>query len=173
MKKLLAVLLVLGMGSMASAALQLSVNGQPAPDSITIAVSTTIMIDVTIEAGRNETIYVDVGARGGQYELGTVVGGPAQGDSGLKFITQWYDYQGYDETAIGMAWDPGTTNRPGGKVAEFPFHCTMAGMDVVVILYDFGGSTEVDRLTIHQVPEPMTMGLLGLGGLLLARRRRA
>ena len=36
---------------------------------------------------------------------------------------------------------------------------------------DFGALG--DQLTIYQVPEPMTMALLGLGGLALIRRRRA
>jgi hypothetical protein len=30
----------------------------------------------------------------------------------------------------------------------------------------------LDTVTIHQTPEPMTIGLLGLGGLALLRRRR-
>jgi hypothetical protein len=28
-------------------------------------------------------------------------------------------------------------------------------------------------ITIHQIPEPFTMALMGLGGLVLIRRRRA
>ncbi|MFC1738650.1 PEP-CTERM sorting domain-containing protein [Planctomycetota bacterium] len=35
-----------------------------------------------------------------------------------------------------------------------------------------GQGTILDRLTIHQIPEPATIALLGLGGLFLRRRRK-
>jgi hypothetical protein len=47
------------------------------------------------------------------------------------------------------------------------------------VFYDSAGTPEewqdggiMDTLIIHQIPEPMTMALLGLGGLALLRRRR-
>ena len=74
------------------------------------------------------------------------------------------------------------------------FHCT-EDTDVDIILtasqqiaqwidHDANGSPadfavihqqgeELDRISIHQIPEPMTMALLGLGGLGLLRRRRS
>jgi len=49
------------------------------------------------------------------------------------------------------------------------FHCLAAG-DAVVLLFDDGG-TQLDSVIIHQiVPEPVTVALLGLGGLFLRRR---
>jgi len=171
MKKLLAVLLVLGMGSMASATIRLSLNGQPAPEQISIPESETIMIDVTTDVGGNMLIYLDVGMRSeGGYQVGTPVPGPALGDSESRYISPWYDYQGYDEIEITAAWAQGSTPQ-SGKIMEFPFHCTGPGQ-VVVILYN-PDLTEADRMNIFlAIPEPMTMGLLGLGGLLLARRRQ-
>jgi hypothetical protein len=47
-----------------------------------------------------------------------------------------------------------------------------AGVDVFVGLFDGGVGTLLDTLTIHQVPEPTTLALLGLGGLLALRRRK-
>ena len=32
-------------------------------------------------------------------------------------------------------------------------------------------ATEISQLLVHQVPEPITIGLLGLGGLFLRRRK--
>jgi hypothetical protein len=43
--------------------------------------------------------------------------------------------------------------------------------DVVIGLYAFDGVTLLEEATITVVPEPMTLGLLGLGGLFLRRRR--
>ena len=44
---------------------------------------------------------------------------------------------------------------------------------MVIELYttDFGTSELVDAVVIHQIPEPATIALLGLGGLLLRRRK--
>jgi len=57
----------------------------------------------------------------------------------------------------------------GILVADIAFHCDGPG---VVILNLFNSNGELrDTLTIVQeVPEPMTLGLLGLGGLFLRRR---
>jgi len=37
----------------------------------------------------------------------------------------------------------------------------------------YAAGTVLDTIIVHQIPEPMTMSLLGLGGLALLRRRRA
>jgi len=61
---------------------------------------------------------------------------------------------------------------------DIVFHCEAAG-DVIVEVWSSNnlGSTAAwtlnDSLLIHQIPEPMTMSLLALGGLGLIRRRRA
>ncbi|MCX5637648.1 MAG: PEP-CTERM sorting domain-containing protein, partial [Planctomycetota bacterium] len=57
-----------------------------------------------------------------------------------------------------------------GKHFEMDFHCMAVG-DVTLTLRAFD-EAEVDRVVIHQlIPEPVSMVLLGLGGLLLRRRR--
>jgi hypothetical protein len=38
-------------------------------------------------------------------------------------------------------------------------------------MWDYGYANVIDIVTIHQVPEPASMLLLGLGGLLLRRRK--
>jgi len=56
-----------------------------------------------------------------------------------------------------------------GVLASDEFHCTGEG-DVPLAIYDDDGNL-LDDLIIHQVPEPATLALLGLGGLLLRKRR--
>jgi hypothetical protein len=56
----------------------------------------------------------------------------------------------------------------GGKQFEYMFHCTGLG-DVSITLWEDYGMP--DAILIHQVPEPATIMLLGLGGLLLRRRK--
>jgi len=48
------------------------------------------------------------------------------------------------------------------------FHCTAVG-DAQILLFDADGA-QIDSFIIHQVPEPVTIALLGLGGLFLRRR---
>jgi len=49
MKKLLVLLLVFGMASVANAAITLSVNGDPAPDDISLVKSQTITLDILLD----------------------------------------------------------------------------------------------------------------------------
>jgi len=61
---------------------------------------------------------------------------------------------------------------PPGLWVTFDLTCMSAGVDVYVELLDSDWFTPLDTLIIHQVPEPMTIALLGLGGLLVLRRRK-
>jgi hypothetical protein len=101
----------------------------------------------------------------------------------------------------GTGWDPGLSFDPmvspdrvilgagnfSGNMDEVvglvEIHCDGIGDVTVTIMADssLGGSADMNfgtpeiggTIVIKQIPEPMTMSLLGLGGLALIRRRRA
>jgi hypothetical protein len=52
-------------------------------------------------------------------------------------------------------------------------HCDFGG-DALVYLLNGDDNVILDSITIHQtgVPEPMTIALLGIGGLFLRRRKK-
>lgn len=184
MKKLLILMLVLGVASMANATLQISVGADqdPLDTEYTVLPSETIMLDIWTDA--------DIGAFENVTWALVTADDEATITTGLGLIA------GY--TVMGnvqdMSWGPeGINGRFGGYFAgmsgnptagatlydEFTFHCVNDEKDAVIELWqlqDLGGDqwgfeTLLDSAVIHQIPEPMTMVLLGLGGLLLRRRK--
>jgi hypothetical protein len=187
MKKLLILMLVLGLASFANAAIltEISYNGQTNGTEntmeVTIHPSDTVTIDIYNPGGngmndRNFTDYLDFQYPSeGCYSLSGAVAGPAYGDfnGGISFVHHGAD--DYDEYTVIQSWKP-TTNPPdiAGAIFLVNMHCEKAPNTVYVTLYDTrvnGGNDIMDTLIIHQVPEPMTLTLLGLGGLLLRRRK--
>ena len=88
-------------------------------------------------------------------------------------LIDYYD----DGTLIADMWylqladgQPDTYNGIGVLDAK-EFHCTGPESDVVVYIADENGEI-FDSILIHQLPEPMTITLLGLGGLFLRLRKR-
>ena len=179
MKKFVMLMLVLGMAPLATAALQLSINGSldPVDSEITIAPSDHLTLDVhgttpSMQA-INWLVVVNSAA-------GSVSGGVAQqgGVTGSFYPT----YIGYFLASLGRTGDSGTggwvgdsgaTPLTGLLVDLIDFHCEADG-DAVIDLYSSPDTvvwTLDDTATIHQLPEPMTMVLLGLGGLFLRRRK--
>ncbi len=189
MKKLLILMLVLGMASSAgAAAFSLRIDGSDPGAEHTMLVGNTIdigihndtvgssddtrqllayamILDATVSAvnprGRwteNENLYIPP----------TVSGAPANTYSGIMDYTGGPDYAEvwYAELADGI----GTHYTQVGLMADFEYMCTAMG-DVTVKLMDGTTGGWLDSVTIHQVPEPMTILLLGLGGLFLRRRR--
>jgi hypothetical protein len=188
MKKLLALVLVLGMASMANAALTLSVSrdgGQtyePGVSSdIYLLPSETIWIGIGNDASPQGGWVAAPGipAPGGVVsELGEWTGNvqiyspPAIAGASATWVKEYWGAVYYDLDYWSLInAEPTTTPSEPGVAFGLEFHCLAPGdVDIVV------GAGPLDNpeaiLTIHQIPEPMTMALLGLGGLALIRRRR-
>ena len=169
MKKLLVLVLILGIASLAPATLQISVNGNPDPvdSEITMFPSATLLLD----------IHGDVPAGHVVYWLMMV-------DQAMGSLSYYYDggigpfyyypplYPGY---SIAYGVIGGLVPLLGLLVDDIEYHAEGAG-DALVNLYSSPDTvtwTLADSLLIHQgdVPEPITITLLGLGGLLISRRR--
>jgi hypothetical protein len=188
MKNILVVLTVLATASVASAGLFISVNGDPNPPDtqINIYPSDVVILDVT---GDGETLAPTAAWMLVQGP-GTISGGvnvypgslssiytyvPGSGD-GFEDLLPWFESMGYANVvgasyadfAEGGAIQPPTT---GKLVDEVSFHCEDFG-EVIVTLADASLEGVFDTQVIHQIiPEPITLALLGIGGLFLRRRK--
>ena len=179
MKNILTVFAVLAMASVANAGMSISVDGvvSPPDSSITLNVGDTAVID--IHADETEMTWltiqgpgsIDASAPTDLWEQSAV----GNMDPALlpDYIAALADL-GYPgvvdiiEADILDAVEPFT--KPTDLVANGLIFTCLGEGDVVLTLMDL--ETNVfDAVTIHQIPEPLTLGLLGLGGLFLRRRR--
>lgn len=180
MKKLLVLLILVGLASMASAALQISVNGnqEPMDSEIFIAPSEHLVLDIWT----NTTISPGVGE--GTFALvcstvdATISGGVNVSPEPSLYIYPYDSYEGHTGIWASLTLGTAPSIAAGSTLVDLiDFHCEWGPNDVLVeLIYDpaypiYGVSTVVDSVIIHQTPEPMTIALLGLGGLLLRRRK--
>jgi hypothetical protein len=183
MKKLLVLILVLGISSVANAVLvDMTVGG------------TTI----TRTASGSVTLYVTASDSGDGAKLGdidalmTVTGGDVI--SGAMNLSDCASY-GWDVSlsanpvglgTAGVQMDGGMASTAGtlGVVGYVTIAYTMGNKDVVTVNFSeyYGGSYDTNFNEVMSdsfstlggvtiIPEPMTMALLGLGGLFLRRRK--
>ena len=195
MKKLLVLILVFGMASVANAALQISVGGNMNPEDSTIYlnVSDTIMLDVwstvpiptsSPELGENSYWVLTAQTSCGYIHGGVAV--LAGGDPDWAFDGPYDDAIGAGITGlpagengvVGYIGNFGSNPIPADTAIfdEIIFHCESLNGPTVVSLWNAGDSGVItgepwDTVVIHQIPEPATIVLLGLGGLLLRRRK--
>jgi hypothetical protein len=195
MKKLLIVFTVLAMASVTNAALLISVDGveNPADSDIELYPSDTAVLDMD---GDGQTpIPPNIAVWWVVEGPGTISGGavlyggsladhytyvPGTGD-GYEDVKAWLELSvpdgggGFVEIG-GLAYttlaDGAAVPKPlsGKLVDDILFHCEKEG-EVVVTIIDSELGHVFDTQVIHQIPEPMTLGLLGLGGLFLRRRK--
>ena len=162
MKKLMILVLVFGLASVTNAALVLSVDGNTDVTEITIAPSDEITIDVYSPLAGVDQFWVNVKGPASLAGTGTVYAAAPStmvADNGTYGPSWIHGYMTTPVTtaAVGVWWDE-------------VLHCDGEG-DVIVDLYDSTGMTIIDSILIHQIPEPITIALLGLGGLFLRRRK--
>jgi hypothetical protein len=197
MKKLLVLMLVLCVAVAANATMSLKVApgvaGQPPEQGAYVE-----PVDSEINLLPSQTLWIGIynpiqgipgATQQGEFFLGMVVPGPGLGEWNLTPEGQhvyvppaipgaYNEYLGVldwngDGTLYLDTWDAVLTelsvNVNGIGVLDAKlFHCLGEG-DVEILLFD-GDGIQLDSIIIHQVPEPVTIALLGLGGLLLRRR---
>lgn len=180
-------MLVLGMTSVSSASFLISVDGvvDPPDTEIEVGPSDEIMIDIHSDGtGDQQALWLIAEGPGsfkGKGKLNPGVGW-AQVAKTTRYVLgdgsgvcEWLadpGYPGITSTVYPEMALAAAGKLPQGKlVDEILFHCEGLG-DVVLTLVNADLSAVYDTQVIHQTPEPMTLGLLGLGGLGLLRRRR-
>jgi len=196
MKKLLVLLLGLGVVSAANAAVIdiriASLDGVAITptNEITITASQTIDLQVVFIAPATEALF----------NIGVLINGVRQGDATLSVAGVTFDPAldpSLNATAgnrisipanITTGYGPVGTVEPKAVVSNITIHCDLApSADLIVTLSDYLDNptlvvTPADGalanytfgagVIIHQIPEPMTLMLLGLGSLFLARRKK-
>jgi hypothetical protein len=190
MKKLLVLALVLGIASLAPAALQLAVGGNvdPVDSEITLAPSEELVLGIdgvlAEPAGAYWIVAVNVAVGTVNGDAATTVGGLSRVNVGdYAYNTNYLLYYAglasdfYGNSALSaVSGGLGDLGALSGMVVDgIVFHCEALG-DAVVQLYTSAtggaGTWELeDSVVIHQVPEPATMALLGLGALVLRRKK--
>jgi opacity protein-like surface antigen len=176
MKNLLILMLALVITSVANAAFTLVVDGEEVGDEIDLIVGGLIDIGIYNDTPgdssntRQLLAYVIIyDVTGGEWTgLNNVYIPPAVPGS----------YNHHDPDGMGLDVFLGNFTNPNpyfsgvGVLGDYQYRCLALGHDVMVELMDGTTATILDSLTIHQIPEPMTIALLGLGGLFLLRRRK-
>jgi hypothetical protein len=184
MKRIMVVLMVLSMATVANAVLRITVDGAiDLPDtSICLLPSETAMIGVwgdgLTPTPQDSYIIIEGPAvvSGGAITyggLGSSLDLYTDDDTYIPWMVSegFNTNQAYYYVLIDMVT---TTQLPlaGQMIDGILLHGEGMG-DVVItmgMVYDEGW-TIFDTQVIHQIPEPMTMAVLGLGGLFLRRRK--
>jgi hypothetical protein len=196
MKKLLGLVLVLAMASLASASFLISVDGNVDPSyDITLSPSADVNINIDGVGNGNASqgfwlLAQNTGIiSGGTTEYIGAAGPPpvpgSLNEIATKTTAGWVAYYEWEEeqfTGIGYAGvtsasaivighGSGTPlNLNGVLVDNILFHCEGFGTVTLTLLSnDF--AQVFDTQIIHQIPEPATIALLCLGGLLLRKKR--
>jgi hypothetical protein len=176
MKKLLIFMLVLGIVSTANATISLQIDGNSAPSTYDLPVGERVKIDV----------YSDgTDAWGGYIVLDDAFQVSYHPDEALDANTTYAaagslgNNQPYDELAWGYGYELTTATITGdissGVQHSVEYLGVKVGDKAAVVLYDndvgWGIGEQMGMMEITVIPEPMTVLLLGLGGLFLRRRR--
>ncbi|MHC4962612.1 MAG: PEP-CTERM sorting domain-containing protein [Planctomycetota bacterium] len=170
MKKLLIVWLVLGIASLATAGLQFSVNGSQYADGSTVLVTSgPTTVGIYNDTSKNgvysiQWIEVEPGAEvpgSGTVNEALLPGVWSISDWGL-YSGMYYWYINMDVPAVGST-----------QVGDLFTVDVLLGflLETTVTMYDSTDLGYIGSITLV-APEPTTMALLALGGVVLSRRKK-
>ena len=171
MKKLLVLALVLGMASLASASLTWTVSGTGVT-SVDVAKGGTVTVEIYSDSAE---AYPKGAAYLGTYEspvYSSITGITATAAAGGNYVIA--DVGGtYPNFWTVLAVD---TQEPFTVATGIQFYVTFTagttlGSNSWMLDEESSAGGPTDYLTVNVVPEPMTIALLGLGGLFLRRRK--
>ena len=167
MKRLLAFMLILSLASVTNAGLQISVNGIPEP------------IDSQINICPSDILILDIWTNSVISPGGTVTNGGLPTNVVPKYqplsgVIGAINFEGGVFGGIVMTGEIPQIDAGDVIYDWMEFHTEGQGGDVVISLWFDIYSIPVlhDSVNVHVVPEPTSMLLLGLGGLLLRKRQR-
>jgi len=193
MKKFVCLLAVLAIATISSATMTIGVGGvdNPPDSSIVMMPSETAPLQVfgydeDPPASNDYYIFVE---GPGSINGATIIWGAGDAATYYEDLEEIAAGEGATPEDILMAWGGAlgmvltdashfviadtsvpTPAQAGILVDNILFHCE--GMeDVTITLMDGSTFQVLDTQVIHQIPEPMTVALLGLGGLFLRRRK--
>ncbi len=175
MKKTFIFILVLGMGTWAGADLLFNVNGVDVPNGGTIDVPVGTVFELQICSNFDYyQLPLSTGMISVDLTRAEIAGPPVDYDENLP--GEWIIYEYGMDPEPTFYWliecvypGPGYYSLGLAPLFGIPLKCTAEG-PVTVIVYDAWDFEEMISMTINQVPEPATLTLLGLGGLLIRRR---
>jgi len=178
MRKMSVLLCVLGIACTANAGLFISVNGDSSGSDFMLAPSDHAVIGVTGDGLTNPPVGAWLIVEG----PGTISGGaagagkiythvPGSGD-GFEQYKAWMEDLGYANINGLSLVEFSSGVLDGELVGEIVFEHTAAEDVVVSLMHStmVPGAPAYDTLIIHDVPEPMTIVLIGFGAMFLRRR---